>query len=272
MVRQYSDGEYIKMFRKLVNWEWYTDINTKVLFIHCLLRANWKPGEWKGIHYERGQFITSIHHLAIESGLSDRNVRTALEHLISTGELTSEVQAKGRAQSRIITVVNYDCYQQSDKQDAEEVTADRQATDKRATSERQQYKNIKNIKEIKEGKKDIYTSSIDDILSYLNERTGKHFTGRSAAHKKHIIARLKEGYTVEEFKQVIDNKVAAWGHVEKMAVYLRPETLFGTKFEAYLNDVETERQKARREEHELHEKQVAAIRDAADFDVAFLKD
>lgn len=267
MVKQYSDGEYIKMFRKLVNWEWYTDINTKVLFIHCLLRANWKPGEWKGIHYERGQFVTSIHQLAIETGLTDRNVRTALNHLISTGELTSKAQTKGRAQSRIITVVNYDCYQQSDKQDASE----RQSTDKRPTSERQQYKNIKNIKEIKEVKKDIYISSIDDIFSYLNLRTGKHFTGRSEAQRKHIIARLKEGYTVEEFKQVIDNKVAAWGHSEKMAVYLRPETLFGTKFETYLNDVETERQKARREDHELHEKQVAAIRDAANFDVGFLK-
>ena len=70
---------------------------------------------------------------------------------------------------------------------------------------------------------------------------------------------------------MIDNKVAAWGHSEKMSVYLRPETLFGTKFETYLNDTETECQKARREDHELHEKQVAAIRAAADFDVAFLK-
>lgn len=267
----YSDNEYVKCFRKLVNWEWYTDINTKVLFIHCLLKANWKPGDWRGIHCERGQFVTSIHTLAIESGLSDRNVRTALEHLISTGELTSETQGSGSHKGRIITVVNYDSYQATDKQNADKLTGDRQGVDKEPTRNRQQTKNIKNIKEIKEVKKDIYISSIDDIFSYLNLRTGKHFTGRSEAQRKHIIARLKEGYTVDEFKQVIDNKVAAWGHSEKMAVYLRPETLFGTKFETYLNDVETERQKARREDHELHEKQVAAIRDAANFDVEFLK-
>ena len=268
---QYGDSDYIKLYRKMLNWEWYTDVNTKVLFLHCLLRANWKAGEWKGIHYERGQFITSIHSLAIESGLTDKMVRTALDHLISSGELASKRQARGPVQSRIITVLHYDDYQTQGKQGASNTASKGQEEGNQGASKGQQYKNIKNIKEIKEVKKDIYISSIDDIFSYLNLRTGKHFTGRSEAQRKHIIARLKEGYTVEEFKQVIDNKVAAWGHSEKMAVYLRPETLFGTKFETYLNDVETERQKARREDHELHEKQVAAIRDAANFDVEFLK-
>ena len=268
---QYGDNDFIKLYRKMLNWEWYTDVNTKVLFLHCLLRANWKPGEWKGIHYDRGQFITSIHSLAIETGLTDKMVRVALEHLILSGELASERQSKGSVQGRIITVLNYDEYQSQGKPTASETADEGQGKGKARASEGQQYKNIKNIKEIKEEKKDIYTSSIDDIFSYLNLRTGKKFTGRSKAQKQHIIARLKEGYTVEEFKQVIDNKVAAWGHSEKMAMYLRPETLFGTKFETYLNDVETERQKARREDHELHEKQVEAIRAAADFDVAFLK-
>ena len=107
------------------------------------------------------------------------------------------------------------------------------------------------------------------MLDYLNSRTGKKFTGKSKAHRQHIVARLKEGFTVEDFKTVIDNKVAAWGHSEKMAPYLRPETLFSSKFETYLNDVETERQKARREDHEADEKQREAIRRAGTVEIGY---
>lgn len=142
---QYSDNEYIKLFRKMINWEWYTDVNTKVLFLHCLLKANWKPGDWKGIHYERGQFITSLNTLAAECGLSVKMVRTALEHLISTGEIVSQRQDKGTTKCRIITVINYDDYQDTGKTKASE------GQDKGKTGARQgqQYKNIKNNKELK---------------------------------------------------------------------------------------------------------------------------
>lgn len=148
MAIQYGDTEYIKLFRKMINWEWYTDVNTKVLFLHCLLRANWKPGEWKGIHYERGQFITSLSSLAAETGLTVKMVRTALEHLISTGEVTSDGQPKGRAQSRIITVLHYDEYQVTGNLGASEG----QAKGKPRASEGQQYKKYKEDKEIKEDK------------------------------------------------------------------------------------------------------------------------
>ena len=52
--------QFIKLYRQFMNWQWYTDLNTKALFIHCLLRANWKAGEWKGIHYSVGEFITTL--------------------------------------------------------------------------------------------------------------------------------------------------------------------------------------------------------------------
>ena len=146
MAIQYGDNEYIRLFRKMVNWEWYTDVNTKVLFLHCLLRANWKSGSWKGIQYERGQFITSLNTLATETGLSIKMVRTALSHLIMTGEVTSEGQGKGKAQYRIITVLNYDSYQITGKQKASKG----QDAGKAGANKGQEYKNIKNSKEDKE--------------------------------------------------------------------------------------------------------------------------
>lgn len=79
------------------------------------------------------------------------------------------------------------------------------------------------------------SSLLGEIVSYLNERTGKHFRASSELTKRHINARIREGFSLQDFKSVIDAKVSCWGNDEKMREYLRPETLFGTKFESYLN-------------------------------------
>ncbi|MGW7932879.1 conserved phage C-terminal domain-containing protein, partial [Staphylococcus xylosus] len=63
----------------------------------------------------------------------------------------------------------------------------------------------------------------------------KHFRHTTQKTQTLIKARIKEGFTEKEFKQVIDNKVNEWKGYPKFEVYLRPETLFGTKFESYLN-------------------------------------
>jgi|ADurb_Leu_01_Slu_FD_contig_101_408048_length_1942_multi_2_in_0_out_0_3 phage replication O-like protein O len=78
---------------------------------------------------------------------------------------------------------------------------------------------------------------IVEIVSYLNQKTGKNFKAKSKNTASHINARLAEGHTVEDCKRVIDNKCAKWLHDSKMVDYLRPQTLFGTKFESYLNEV-----------------------------------
>lgn len=79
---------------------------------------------------------------------------------------------------------------------------------------------------------------IIQIIAYLNEKTGKRFSPKSAVAIRHIKARLKEGYTLSDFRTVIDKKVRSWKNDARMAQYLRPETLFGTKFDGYLNEVE----------------------------------
>lgn len=78
--------------------------------------------------------------------------------------------------------------------------------------------------------KELYAA----ILSRLNEKAGTNYKPTSKATQGHINARLSEGYTVEDFFTVIDKKCAEWSGTE-MAKYLRPETLFGSKFENYLN-------------------------------------
>lgn len=77
--------------------------------------------------------------------------------------------------------------------------------------------------------------SYQSIVGYLNEKAGTHYKATTEKTKSAIRARLAEGFTVDDFKTVIDKKCAEWIGDPKMEQYLRPETLFGTKFESYLN-------------------------------------
>ena len=94
-------------------------------------------------------------------------------------------------------------------------------------------------------KKDIVEQSstaplpYEEIVQYLNQKTNKNFKHTSKVTQRHIRARLAEGFTVSDFKQVIDKKCSDWLRDQKMKEYLRPETLFGTKFESYLNSKTT---------------------------------
>ena len=82
---------------------------------------------------------------------------------------------------------------------------------------------------------DTHKEEIREIVSYLNEKIGSRYRPGTEATKKHINARLNEGFTVDDCKTVIDIKADEWLGNKDMKKYLRPETLFGTKFESYLN-------------------------------------
>lgn len=70
---------YIKFYRRFLDWEWYQDSNCVRLFIHLLLRSNFKDNKWQGIEVKRGQIITSINHLSKETGLSEQQVRSTIK-------------------------------------------------------------------------------------------------------------------------------------------------------------------------------------------------
>lgn len=97
------------------------------------------------------------------------------------------------------------------------------------------------------------SNKVAEVVQALNEETGSHYRPTSKATMRHILARLREGFTVDECKEVIRKKSEEWGGTE-MAKYLRPETLFGSKFEGYLNAPEDpkaiERARKAREDEE----------------------
>lgn len=76
-----------------------------------------------------------------------------------------------------------------------------------------------------------------EIIEHLNNSLGTNYKHTTVETRKHIKARFNQGFTIDDFKTVIDKKVLLWGNDTKMSAYLRPETLFGTKFEGYLNEI-----------------------------------
>ena len=130
---------WLKLYRSLLEWEWYTDSKTKDVFLHLLLKANIKTAKFRGITVHRGQLITSHQSIAQELGMSVRSVRTAINHLKSTGEVTSHPYHD----FSLISIQNFDRFQ---GELTSQVTSKRQATDKPSTSQRQQSKNNKECK------------------------------------------------------------------------------------------------------------------------------
>lgn len=84
---------------------------------------------------------------------------------------------------------------------------------------------------------DIVEQTIDEVIGHLNAATQSNFKKTTEAYRKTIRARLNEGYTLDDFKKVIDSRVKIWGEDERMREYLRPQTLFRpSNFESYLNE------------------------------------
>ena len=98
---------FIKIYEKMLKWEWSKNTNVKVLFLHLLLKANYKDLSFEGHRIARGQLVTSLYSLSAELGLTTKQIRGSLEHLIATGEVASKTYPR----YRVITIVHYDDYQ-----------------------------------------------------------------------------------------------------------------------------------------------------------------
>ena len=168
---------YIKEYRKIVDWEWYTDVNTCHLFRHCLYKANIEDKKWRGQFVARGSFITSLEHLSHETGLSIQQVRTALNKLKSTNDIT----IKATSQNTVITVNNYDLYQDINMRDNKQITNEQQTNNKQITTTKEckEYKNEKNEKnniggEKKNSNPDFYFSSDKNKVFEIYENECKN--------------------------------------------------------------------------------------------------
>jgi hypothetical protein len=136
---------WICLHRSFLKWEWWEDANTSRLYIYLLLSANHKPNKWQGILIERGQLITGLRALNKATGISIQSLRTSLERLISTGEITRQSTSR----YSIITVCNYDKYQDLPVEDNKQINTqpNKQPTSSQQASNNKQQLNNKTKKQ-----------------------------------------------------------------------------------------------------------------------------
>lgn len=131
-----ENNGWVKLHRKITEWEWYSDINTCRLFIHLLLIANHTDKKWKGIDVKAGQCITGRISLSEQTGLTEQSIRTSLNKLKSTSEIT----IKSTNKYSIITILNWNSYQETNQPANKQLTSNQPAT-----NHKQECKNDNNI-------------------------------------------------------------------------------------------------------------------------------
>lgn len=104
-----SNIGYINLHRSILDWEWYKDSNTTRVFLHFLLKANYKTTRWQGVEIMPGQLIAGRKQLAVDLKLSEQEIRTSINKLKSTNEIT--IQSTNRFS--VITICKWVDYQYS---------------------------------------------------------------------------------------------------------------------------------------------------------------
>ena len=155
-----QDG-FIFLHRKISDWEWYSDANTMRLFIHCLIKANYKDKQWHGILIKKGSFITSYEKLSIELGLTIRQIRTAIDKLKTTSEITYQ----STNQYSIISINNWNKFQEDNRQNDNQMTIKRQTNDKQMTTTNKENKENKENKD----NKLFIVPKVEEIENYCSE-------------------------------------------------------------------------------------------------------
>ena len=200
------DHGWIKLHRKLMNWEWYHNSEMVHLFIHLLLSANHKDRTWQGIDVKRGQAVVGRRKLRKDTGLSEQTIRTSLKRLKSTHEIT----IKPTHRFSIITLCQYEEYNSEiseanpldNPQINQQLTSNQPATNQQLTTN-------KNVKKDKNDKNDKKKDICNTFVAYWNSKKAlpniRAFNG-SRADK--LMVRMKEEVFKDSWKEAVD-KVAA---------------------------------------------------------------
>ena len=238
-----NDG-WIKLHRSILNWEWWGDKNTVILFIYLLVTANHEDQKWRGTVVPRGSFITNRKALSEATGLTEQQVRTSIERLKSTSEITN----KSTNKFTIITICNYDKYQVNE---SNEQPASQPANNQQITSNQEKEKKNPPITPYKENKKNIdinvdeqegkniisltparacedegLNSVVSDDIEKMKERYRAELCGNTMANEA---ARRIYGLTNEQLSQALDiftDKLVVDGDTRK--AYGEYRKYFGT--------------------------------------------
>jgi hypothetical protein len=207
-----EDLSFIKLFRKFTDWEWYTDTNVKVVFLHLLLKANYEKKNWRGINIDRGQLFTSVGHIALETALTAKCVRSALEKLKKTGEICID----GASNGTLVTLVKYSDYQKYSKGKGE------QMGEQKSNGGQTEGKRRATTKEGEEGeeRKEVKGAPAEnDFLKFCQEELKDKYL----AYEYSLKAKYAS-WEVNGWKDGNNNEIKNWkSKIRNVIPYLKPE-------------------------------------------------
>lgn len=190
-----KENGYIKLYRSILDWEWYQDIPTKVVFLHLLLSANYEDKKWKGITVSRGEIVTSYGKIAEKTGLSYQQARNAVGKLKSTGDITQQ----STHSYSLIHIENFEMYQcertdhGTDIQQTDSEKSNSQSTTTKEIKNKEDIEEVKNKKEknIKKESFSIPPEIAESFSGYveMRRRIKNPMTDRA---KKMLLNRLEE--------------------------------------------------------------------------------
>lgn len=157
---------FIALHRSLLSWGWHADPATGWLFVNLLLMANWTDSDWQGMTIKRGQLVTGRKALAAQTGLSEQTVRTSLNRLKSTNEITIASTNK----FSVITIVNYGKFQDVPEMPTSTLTSNltnnQPAANQQLTTNEQEKQGEQGIKP----RKRFTPPTVDEVAAYCRER------------------------------------------------------------------------------------------------------
>lgn len=214
---------WIKLHRQLLESRWGSNLEMMGFWASLLMMANHKTAfTYDGTQINPGQLMTSRDALSSKFKLSPSKIYRMLSALSDAKQIEQRTSNK----NTIITITNWVDYQECEQQ----------MNNKRTTGE-QPVNTNKNVKNVKNERKNTNTPVSPDALMVI-ETMNKILNSRYTASKgnlKFINARLSEGFVLNDFETVLHHKHREWAENAEMVKFLRPETLFGNKFEGYLN-------------------------------------
>lgn len=228
---------YIKLLRRMAGGDTYT-----IIYLEMLV----KSADTNGTIYFQGAGSDIAEELALMLNENVEDVRALLAYLEAKNLITHPDL------NQDIYLVATPDLTGSETGSARRVRAFRERQKKQEALQSNTQVTISNDSKSKsksKSNKDILSGSDEpdripykEIIDYLNKKTGSKYRSSGSKTKTLIKARVHDGFELKDFKQVIDIKTEQWLSDQKMNKFLRPETLFGTKFEGYLNENKSTRQ------------------------------
>lgn len=211
---------WVKLHRTITDSFVFQNPDRLKFWVWCLCKASHKERKQnvglQEVDLKKGQFVFGRKKASSELLMDESKIY----RLLKTFEKRNKIEVESNNKFSVVTIVNWSFYQ-DDEQQSE------QQSNNNLTTNKQQSNTNKNVKKVE-------NVNTKDIVQFLNDKASTNYKHTTKKTNDLINARINEGFTKDDFIKVITVKTNEWLNTEH-SKYLRPETLFGNKFEGYLN-------------------------------------